>query len=198
MVSYPSEQYLNAGRVLSQIPNLLTLLRIAAAPLLVLLLRERAYGWSLVLFLAAGISDGLDGYLAKRYHWESRFGAMLDPIADKLLIFCAYVMLALLGDIPFWLLVLVVFRDLVIISGYMMLKHLGDEVPMRPTMLSKVNTFLQIALVILVLLERAQWLAVPHLAQGTIAAVVVTTVASGAHYVWLWGIRRQGPGQRPA
>ncbi|MEA3291430.1 MAG: CDP-alcohol phosphatidyltransferase family protein [Pseudomonadota bacterium] len=184
--------------MLAQIPNLLTLLRIAAVPLLVLLLHDRAYDWALLVFLAAGVSDGLDGFLAKHYHWESRFGAMLDPIADKLLIFAAYVMLALLGDIPFWLLVAVVFRDLVITSGYMVLVHLGDEVPMRPTWLSKLNTFLQIALVGLVLLEKAGWLAIPYLVDGVMAAVLTTTIASGVHYVWLWGIRRQGTGQRSA
>ena len=117
----------------SQIPNLLTLLRIAACPVLVLLLSDRSYDTAILLFLAAGITDGLDGYIAKRYDCVSSLGAILDPIADKLLIASAYIMLAILQDIPFWLLIVVMFRDLVIVVGYLVLVVMGDEIPMNPS-----------------------------------------------------------------
>lgn len=179
----------------SQIPNLLTLLRIAACPVLVLLLSGGNYAHAMAIFLAAGITDGLDGYIAKRYHYESNFGAMLDPIADKLLIASAYIMLAILQQIPFWLLVVVMFRDLVIVVGYLVLTVMGEEVPMKPTYTSKLNTFLQISLVLAVLGgEVVLASAMPALAAAVLQALVVgvsvTTVISGGQYVWAWGIRR--------
>ena len=177
--------------MLSQIPNLLTLLRIAACPVLVLLLRERSYDFALLLFLAAGITDGLDGYIAKRYNYVSSLGAILDPIADKLLIASAYIMLAILQDIPFWLLIVVMFRDLVIVGGYLVLVVMGDDVPMKPTYSSKINTFLQISLVVSVLIEKAEWLQIPFAVHALVIGVLISTVFSGGQYVWFWGIRRQ-------
>jgi cardiolipin synthase len=177
--------------VLSQIPNLLTLLRIAACPVLVLLLNERSYDGALAVFLFAGITDGLDGFIAKRFNFVSRLGTLLDPIADKMLIVSAYIMLALLADIPFWLLVVVAFRDLLIVGGYLVLVSIQGDVQMRPSRMSKVNTFLQITLVLAILVDRAGWFAVSMLVSVLIPGVLLTTVLSGAHYVWVWGIRRQ-------
>jgi len=177
--------------VLAQVPNLLTLLRIAACPVLVLLLRDHGYALALAVFLAAGITDGLDGYIAKRFNCVSGLGAILDPIADKLLIASAYIMLAMLENIPFWLLIVVMFRDLVIVVGYLVLLALGDEVPMQPTYLSKINTFLQISLVIAVLVGQAGLLLAPLIEQAFVFGVLVTTVSSGCQYVWAWGIKRE-------
>ena len=176
--------------LLSQIPNLLTLVRVAACPILVLLLHERNYELALYLFIAAGITDGLDGYIAKKFDCVTSFGAVLDPIADKLLIASAYIMLAILGDIPFWLLIAVMFRDLVIIVGYLILVVMGHDVPMRPTYMSKINTFMQISLMGAVLVEKSGLLEISPLVVFLIAGVVVTTVVSGAQYVWFWGIRQ--------
>jgi len=177
--------------LLSQIPNLLTLVRVAACPVLVLLLYEGRYELALYLFIVAGITDGLDGFIAKRFDCESKFGAVLDPSADKLLIASAYIMLAILGDIPFWLLILVVFRDLVIIAGYMILVVMGYEVPMTPTYASKVNTFMQISLMIAVLVDASGILQLAVVLDALIAGVVITTIFSGAQYVWQWGIKRE-------
>ncbi len=176
--------------LLSQIPNLLTLVRVAACPILVLLLHERNYELALYLFIAAGVTDGLDGYIAKKFDCVTSFGAVLDPIADKLLIASAYIMLAILGDIPFWLLIAVMFRDLVIIVGYLILVVMGHDVPMRPTYMSKINTFMQISLMGAVLVEKSGLLEISPLVVVLIAGVVVTTVVSGAQYVWFWGIRQ--------
>ncbi len=179
--------------MLSQLPNLLTFLRIAASPVLVLLLSDHAYAVAMMLFLAAGITDGLDGYIAKRFNCVSNLGAILDPIADKLLIASAYIMLAILQDIPFWLLIVVMFRDLVIVVGYLVLAVMGNEIPMKPTYLSKFNTFLQISLVIAVLIGKADWLHFPFVMDALVVGVLLTTISSGSQYVWAWGIRRERP-----
>ncbi len=173
----------------SQIPNLLTLLRILACPVLVLLLYERQYEAALGVFLVAGITDGLDGYIAKRFNCVTSLGSMLDPIADKLLIASSYAMLALLGDIPFWLLVAVMFRDIVIIVGYLILVNMERDVPMNPSYSSKLNTFMQICLVVAVLIQQSALLNVAPLIVFLIAGVLITTAISGIQYVWYWAIR---------
>ena len=179
--------------MISQVPNFLTLVRIAACPVLVLLLTEQNYELAFVVFVFAGVTDGLDGYIAKRFNWTSSLGAILDPLADKFLIASAYIMLVILQDIPFWLLVAVVFRDFVIISGYLILVVMGIKVPMKPTYVSKLNTFLQITLVGAVLVDRTAWLPLPlhHVIGILIFGVLVTTVISGCSYVWSWGIQRE-------
>lgn len=177
--------------LISHIPNILTLARIAATPVMIVLLRDRAYEGALLLFIVAGLTDGLDGYIAKRFDFVSRLGAILDPIADKMLIISAYVMLAVLGDIPFWLLVLVGFRDIMIVGGYLILETLEGDVQMQPSLVSKVNTFLQITLVIVVLLDKTGWMSAGVFLTVLILAVTITTVLSGAHYVWYWGIREE-------
>lgn len=178
-------------KLLSLIPNLLTLARIAACPILVLLLYEHSYDLALYLFIAAGVTDGLDGYIAKRFNCVSNLGKVLDPMADKLLIGSTYVMLAILGDIPFWLVVVVMFRDLVIVVGYLIIAVMVETVSVRPTWMSKVNTFLQISLMVAVLLEKSTILSVPIVVDAMVFGVLVTTVASGIQYVWLWGIRQE-------
>ena len=150
---------------------------------------------ALILFLAAGITDGLDGYIAKRFDCTSHLGAILDPIADKLLIASAYIMLAILQDIPFWLLIVVMFRDLVIVTGYLILVTMDKEVHMKPTYISKINTFLQISLMVAVLLEKAHWFGIPLLTDFLVLGVLATTVISGCQYVWLWGIRPEAEAQ---
>lgn len=179
----------DARPVVAYIPNLLTVLRIAAAPVMMLLLKSERYDLAVVVFLAAGVSDGLDGFIAKRFDCETRLGAVLDPIADKLLLVTSFVMLTLLGELPFWLLVTVVFRDLLIVGGYLVLVVLHGSVRMRPTVISKINTLLQILLVALVLVQAAGWVSLPSFMDVLIAAVTMTTAWSGIHYVWVWGLR---------
>ena len=176
--------------VLAQIPNILTLSRIAAAPVLILLLRNENYEFALILFILAGITDGLDGWIAKRFDFTSQLGARLDPLADKTIIISAYLMLVVLGDLPFWLVTLVIFRDLIIVGGYLVLSTLDGHIPMQPTMTSKTNTVAQISLVIAVLLENTAWLALPNVSVILVYIVAVLTVVSGAQYVWVWAIRR--------
>ena len=172
-----------------QIPNLLTLARIAAVPVLILFLYEGRYGAALAVFVLAGITDGLDGWIAKRFKCVTRLGSILDPLADKILIVSTYVMLVLAGDLPFWLILLIGFRDLGIIAGVLVLNTLNGHVQMQPSLLSKVNTFLQISLVILVMVERIGFIALEPVAEILLWFVAVTTVASAIHYVYFWFIR---------
>ena len=171
-----------------QIPNLLTLARIAAVPVLILFLYDGRYGAALTVFVLAGITDGLDGWIAKRFKCVTRLGSILDPLADKILIVSTYVMLVLAGDLPFWLILLIGFRDLGIIAGVLVLNTLNGHVQMQPSLLSKVNTFLQISLVILVMVERIGFIALEPVAEILLWFVAVTTVASAIHYVYFWFI----------
>ena len=178
--------------MLTLVPNLLTLLRIAACPVLVLALYARNYEAALLVFFIAGLTDGLDGFIAKRFDCVTYIGSILDPIADKLLITCAYVMLTILGDIPFYLLVVVIFRDVVIIGGYfVLLLVMQERVPIQPIYWSKLNTFLQIVLVVVVLIERAGWLALGPAQLLLVFGVIATSLVSGVLYVWLWGFQRK-------
>jgi cardiolipin synthase (CMP-forming) len=175
----------------SQLPNLITLSRLALAPAFVLVLNDANYVAAFLLFVIAGLSDGLDGLIAKRFHYESRLGAILDPAADKILLVSAYVMLTVLGHVPVWLVIVVAFRDLLIVGGYLLYTSMYGPVHMRPSSLSKLNTFMQIALVVAVLLEQATNSHYPLAIRGLVYAVFVTTVASGAHYLWAWGVMKE-------
>ena len=173
---------------MEHVPNLITMLRMAFVPLLILVLKDHRYLDALWLFLLAGFSDGLDGYIAKRFDCASQLGAILDPAADKILLVSAYVMLALQNLVPFWLVLVVTFRDLLIVGGYLVYTSLYGPVQMRPSAVSKLNTFMQILLVLFVLTERAFAFHIAHVQLLLIFGVLVTTVASGGHYLWTWGI----------
>ena len=175
--------------MLAKFPILLSLLRFGSVPVLILFLREREYAVAVAIFVGAGITDGLDGWIAKKFNCVTRLGSILDPIADKVLIVSTYVVLVLLGDLPFWLLLLIVFRDAGIIGGYLILDTLHDSVPLHPSFLSKVNTLLQIILVAVVLIDRAGWVHLPWLNEFLIVLVGLTTLISGIHYGYLWFIR---------
>lgn len=154
-------------------------------PAMVELAREN-HLTAMAIMAVAGITDGLDGYLARRFDWRSRLGALLDPLADKLLMMASYVTLGYLGHIPLWLTVLVVGRDVVIMTGAAAYYRLTGHLEMDPTALSKANTALQVALVV-VMVGALAGLAVPAWAlAGIVWLVAAFTLASGLHYVWLW------------
>jgi len=178
--------------VVSYIPNLLTVLRIVATPVLIMLLKYEMFPAALLLFVLAGISDGLDGYIAKRFRYQTRLGAILDPVADKVLLVSCFVVLTVMHHIPFWLLVVVVFRDIVIVGGYLLLVILEGGVKMSPSRISKLNTVFQICLIAAVLIKLAVGDQFPFVIPGLIALVTITSVMSGAHYVWVWAFRRDG------
>lgn len=165
------------------VPNAISLARLCAVPAVVWLIVIGALRAGFWLFLAAGISDALDGYLARRGA-RSHLGAVLDPLADKLLLVSVYVVLAAIGRLPDWLAILVVFRDVVIVGGALVLNFLGHVVTIRPLLLSKVNTAAQIGLIGVVLMQAGFGLNWAWLTDGLIAGVAVTTAASGVAYVW--------------
>ncbi len=176
---------------ISHLPNLITLFRIALSPVLILLLKEQEYAASLGVFVIAGVSDGLDGFIAKRFDSVSRLGSILDPLADKTLLVSSYVMLTLLGQLPFWLMLTVAFRDLLIIGGYLVYTSMVGPVQMRPSWLSKFNTFMQITLVIVILAQQALHQIYLPVVTVLIYAVLLTTVVSGLHYLWIWMVIKE-------
>ena len=171
------------------IPNLISAARVLLVYPVVSLMLEQRYGPALALFVVAGVSDGVDGFLAKHYHWQSRLGSFLDPLADKLLLVCCYLVLAWQGLLPLWLAVLVVLRDVVIFSGAVAYHLLMRPFEGQPLLLSKLNTLLQLVLVFAVLASRVV-AGIPGLAlDGLILLAALTTFGSGAQYVHLWGSR---------
>jgi len=138
------------------------------------------------LFVVAGLSDGIDGYLAKRFGWQTRLGGFLDPAGDKLLVAWTFGTLAFLGRIPVWLAVIVILRDVVIVTGSFMYHYLVRRLEGEPTFISKFNTGLEFAFLIFIMSQAGYgW---PDEITTTIlgAAVLVTVVISGYDYVSNW------------
>lgn len=168
------------------IPNLITVMRLVLVPVTIEALAVGRYDVAFWVFLAAGVSDGVDGWIARRFDQRSELGAYLDPIADKALLVSIFVTLGLVGVLPVWLVILVVSRDVLIVGGVMLSWVLGSAVPIRPLFVSKANTMVQIAFAALVLSAGAfgwdpgaLWLA------GEIAVAALTAI-SGAAYVVDW------------
>ena len=165
------------------LPNVITFVRLCAVPLAVWLVLQHQMREAFFLFVAAGISDGVDGWLARRGA-GSALGAILDPVADKALLVTMYVTLAAVAVLPDWLAILVVFRDIIIVGGVLLLAVTGQPVSIRPLFISKLNTLAQIVLVALALFLAGFGLRLPLLQEGLIWIVVATTLGSGAAYVW--------------
>lgn len=172
---------------LRDLPNLITGLRILlVAPFLWFLFKE-AYGPALLLFSLAGLSDALDGFLAKRYGWTSELGGLLDPLADKILLIGAILTLAWLGELPVWLAVLVVARDGIIVGGAVLYHLRIERFQAAPLLISKLNTLLQLLLTGAVILHYGLLPLPAWLLAGLLYLTALTTVWSGAVYVWRWG-----------
>ena len=171
---------------LSSLPNLLCVFRIVLAVPVVWLMVHDHFAWTLALFFIAAVTDGLDGYLAKRYDWSSELGKVLDPVADKLLLVSVIVTLTLLDLVPLWLALIVVLRDLVIGIGAAVYQRLFGALDGRPTWPSKINTVVQICYVLSVVGHAATPLLPAALVTALGAAVFVTTVVSGTDYVMIY------------
>ena len=168
---------------LVNLANIITFARLCAVPLAFWLVLAHRTGEAFLLFVAAGVSDALDGWLARRYGGNA-VGALMDQVADKALLVTMYITLATTGVIPDWLAILVVFRDLLIVGGVVVLAVLGHAVTIRPLAVSKLNTVMQILLIGVTLLQAGFGFGIPGLAATLTWAVVATTLASGAAYVW--------------
>ncbi|QSA99039.1 CDP-alcohol phosphatidyltransferase family protein [Methylococcus sp. EFPC2] len=169
------------------IPNIISVLRVLLVyPVAHYMLNGR-YELALSLFIVAGVSDGLDGFLAKHYHWQSKLGSLLDPLADKLLLLTCFILGAHLGLLPVWVTAAVVARDVVILGGaiaYYLLLHPFEG---RPHWTSKLNTFLQLVLIVAVLFEHGVAPLPPLLLSTLTCLVLATTALSGIIYVLIWG-----------
>ena len=174
---------------LSWLPNAISLMRIALIAPILVLITTGDFPLALLLFVVASFSDGLDGYLATRFDWRTRFGGLLDPAADKLLMTGMFVTLAWIELIPVWLAAAVILRDVVIAGGAIAYNFIVKPVPAEPTRISKLNTSLQMLFVLFVLSRAAfGW---PEEITITIlgAAILVTVVISGVDYVLAWSQR---------
>jgi cardiolipin synthase len=168
------------------IPNLITIARILMVPLTVWLIISEEHFLAFVVFIAAGISDGVDGFIARRYHLKSELGAMLDPIADKLLLVSIYVTLGFQQVLPAWLVILVVSRDVLIVGGVILNLLVGKPMEMKPLLISKVNTAAQIAFACAVLAAQGFNQSLNGFFSSGMAVVAFLTAASGALYMRDW------------
>ena len=165
------------------IPNLITLGRILMVPVVVWAIIYGELWLAFLLFLAAGVSDAVDGYLAKRFNMASELGAYLDPLADKTLIVSIYVTLGIAGKIPLWLVILVVSRDIMIVGAIMLSWLLGSPLKVKPLLVSKLNTVAQIVFACVVLASLGFDLRADSLIFALIPVVAALTLLSVAAYV---------------
>ncbi|GMQ88758.1 MAG: CDP-alcohol phosphatidyltransferase family protein [Gammaproteobacteria bacterium] len=170
----------------SDIPNLITVGRILLVAPVAWALMVQDFMLALILFFVAGVSDAVDGFLAKRFGWESRLGALLDPLADKFLLVTCYGVLAWNGLLPMWLLVLVLIRDLLIVGGAVVYNFRIRHLEAAPTLISKLNTLLQILLVLLVIIQQAIGWGQERWIDWLIYAVTISVIWSGLDYIVTW------------
>jgi len=175
---------------LRYLPNVLSLARVAFIVPFLIFIAQHNYVYAFYIFLLSGFTDGLDGWLARYFHWNSAFGSLIDPVADKLLIVSSFIALACIGVLPWWLVVLVFLRDITISVGVVVWYYLLQSIiDFKPTYLSKFNTVLQLALVTLCLFKLA-FMSVPtYLLDLLIIITTVTTATSYLDYVWTWSYK---------
>jgi len=178
------------------IPNLISILRIFLSVPIVFMLLQHYYGMALLLFAIAGISDGLDGFLAKHYGWRSRLGGLLDPLADKVLLVFSVLSLGWLGLLPAWLVFVVILRDLVIVTGAFVYNFQVAELDAEPSLISKFNTVVQIVLVLVVVLNQGLFAITPVVIDVLVWITLATTILSGVNYVFVWSHRAAGHSRR--
>ena len=170
------------GKLLN-VPNFLTLCRLASIPLFLTFLTRQRYEAALYVFAAAAVTDGLDGAVARWFDSRTELGAFLDPFADKLMLVSAFVVLTIDGDLPGYLLSVVLIRDIVIVVGYLMISFFtGERVPVRPSYLGKLSTVMQLACVIGVLARAGNYW--PGHFNALLISTVAVTAASFVHYMY--------------
>lgn len=168
------------------LPNLITIARILLVPIIVLLIMSKHMDFAFALFVVAGLSDGIDGFIAKRFDQVTVLGAYLDPIADKTLLVAIYVTLGFSHQLPGWLVILVVTRDVLIVGAILLGWVMGANIKIAPLMVSKINTTAQIILAGLVLANLGYDLNLSGIIDLSLYAVVISTIVSGAAYLIEW------------
>lgn len=175
------------SRIGLNLPNLISLGRLLLVPLAISLILEGSYWAAFWVFVMAGASDALDGFIAKRFDRRTRLGALLDPLADKVLLVSVYVTLGIAGQLWAWLVVLVVFRDVMIIGGFLLIQALATAPkPFQPLFISKVNTGVQVAFVAYVLARRGLGFDFGPADAVLSSTVALTTLVSGFTYLVRW------------
>jgi len=169
------------------LPNIISVLRIALVVPVVMSLLAGHFTLALILFGVAGVSDAFDGFYAKRYNCVTKLGTILDPLADKLLLVSCYVTLLWLGLLPDWLVACVIFRDVFIVLGAGVVRYVTGPFEITPRVLSKLNTFAQIVLVMAVVLSNSLLPLSGWVLEVLIYSVLFTTVSSGVDYMLRWG-----------
>ncbi len=168
---------------LLNLPNFLTMCRIGSIPVFLIFLTRQRYTEALYVFAAAAVTDGLDGAVARWFDRRTELGAFLDPFADKLMLVSAFVVLTIDGELPGYLLSVVMIRDIVIVVGYLMISFFtGERVPVRPSYLGKLSTFMQLGCVIAVLARAGNYW--PTDFNKLLIATVAVTAASFVHYMY--------------
>ena len=177
------------------IPNLITILRLVLVPAVVLAMLQARWDWAFAGFLIAGISDGVDGFIARRFNQQSELGAYLDPMADKLMLVSVFVVMGFIGQLPLWLVVTMVSRDALIVCAVLLSSIMAHPVEMKPLFVSKANTAIQIVLAAVVLGELALAVDLDPLRPALILLSGVLTVASAAAYLVAWLRHMSGYGE---
>jgi cardiolipin synthase len=167
-------------------PNLISLARLVSVPVIAWLLMSQHLVSAFVVCVLAGLSDMLDGFVARILKTPSAVGAYLDPLADKALLMGMFILLGYMKEIDLWLVVLVVFRDVLIIGGTILLFMLNVSFEAKPLFISKVNTVLQIAMVAWILGVLAFDVSAPYVTDMFVYSVMVTTIFSGIAYILVW------------
>jgi cardiolipin synthase len=166
------------------IPNTLTIVRILSAPVFVICLLYDRFFVALLIFVGAGITDGLDGLIARAYHQRTTTGAYLDPIADKLLLVTAFIVLAILGNIPLWLTAIVLGKDVIIALGVLILYLTSRRVEVKPVLLGKAATFSQMVAIPWALLASYS-LFFNNFLPYVIGVTAALTCMSVLHYIYV-------------
>jgi cardiolipin synthase len=168
------------------IPNVITIARVLSVPLIIWLIVTGRYELAFWTFIAAGVSDGVDGFVAKHFHQTTELGSYLDPLADKLLLVSIYLSLGLSDLVPAWLVILIASRDVLIVGGVMLAWVIEKPVHLQPMALSKVNTVAQIVLAIFILAGLAFGIAAREWLVAGYFVVAALTIGSGAQYLRAW------------
>ena len=176
-----------AGKRRVSIPNIITLGRILLVPIVVWAIASAQMEIAFAAFVIAGVSDAVDGFLAKRFNMASELGAMLDPLADKALLVSIYMALGIWGAVPRWIVILVVSRDIMIVSAVIVSWLFDKPIPMKPLMVSKINTAAQVALAALVLASLAFNFQPGPYDVILMGLVTVFSLASVSLYLVEWG-----------
>ena len=178
---------MTASRLGLNLPNLISLGRLLLVPLAISLILDGSYWAAFWILVIAGVSDAADGFIAKRFDRRTRLGALLDPLADKVLLVSVYVTLGFAGQLWTWLVVLVVFRDIMIVGGFLLIQAIAAlPKPFQPLFISKVNTGVQVALVGYILFRRGLGADAGPADFVLSIAVAATTAASGLTYLVRW------------